>query len=113
MEEGIPRKPYKVSGDFKESRKHIYDYSVDTFGENQAVRYIQKIRAALDTLPDRYTYYPPCRHIPTRSHKYRNIILGSHLIIYRITPARIEVLNIVHGAMSVSRIRTVRSIKLN
>jgi len=59
-----------------------------------------------------YTYYPPCRHIPTKSRKYRNIILDAHLIIYRITAARIEVLDIVHGAMSVSRIRSVRSVKI-
>ena len=113
MEEGIPRKEVEVSDEFKISRQQVYDYSADTFGEVQAVRYLQKVEGALLTLPDRYKYYPPCRHIPTKSHKYRNIILGSHLIIYRITPARIEVLDIVHGAMSVSRIRTVRSIKLN
>ena len=113
MEEGIPRKALKVSGEYIESRRNIYDYTCDTFGEVQAVRYWQKIIDAVNTLPEYYTYYPPCRHIPTKSHKYRNIILGSHLIIYRITPARIEVLDIVHGAMNVSRIRTVRSIKLN
>ena len=112
MEEGIPRKPYKVSGEFKESRKHIYDYSCETFGEVQAIRYMQKIRDALDTLPEFYTYYPECRHIPTKSRMYRNIILGSHLIIYRITAARIEVLDIVHGAMSVSRIRATRKIRV-
>ena len=113
MEEEIPRKPYVVSDEFEESRQRIFEYSIDTFGAVQAERYIQKIRAALDTLPDRYTYYPPCRHIPTKSHKYRNIILGSHLIIYRIAPSRIELLDIVHGAMSVSRIRSVRRIRID
>jgi hypothetical protein len=28
MEEGIPRKPYEVSDKFKESRQHVYDYTV-------------------------------------------------------------------------------------
>jgi len=92
---------------------HIYDYTVGTFGEVQAMRYWQRIDYAIDTLPDRYTYYTPCRHIPTKSLKYRNIILDAHLIIYRITAARIEVLDIVHGAMSVSRIRSVRGIRLD
>ena len=113
MEEGIPRKEVKVSAQFYESFEQIYDYGSETFGEIQAGRYGQKIRASLGTLPDRYTYYPPCRHIPTRSLKYRNIILDAHLIIYCITAARIEVLDIVHGAMSVSRIRAVRGIRLD
>ena len=112
MEEGIPRKAVEVSDEFKESRREIYDYSCDTFGEVQAVRYWQKIVNAVDTLPDRYLSYPPCRHIPTKSRMYRNIILDAHLIIYRITAARIEVLDIVHGAMSVSRIRATRKIRV-
>ena len=113
MEEGIPRKPVEVSDEYKAGLVGVFYYTFDTFGIVQAQRYEQKILDAIDTLPDRYTYYPPCRHLPTKSHKYRNIILGSHLIIYRITAVRIEVLDIVHGAMSVSRIRAVRSIKLN
>jgi len=102
-----------VSDQFYESFGQIYDYGSETFGNIQAERYGQKIRAALETLPVRYTYYPPCRHLPTRNHKYRNIILDAHLIIYRITPARIEVLDIVHGAMSVSRIQSVRRIRID
>ena len=113
MDEGTPRKPVEVSDEYEEHLSDIFDYTLDTFGEVQAIRYMKKIRDAVDTLPEYYTYYPPCRHIPTKSHKYRNIILGSHLVIYRITAERIEVLDIVHGAMSVSRIRSVRRIKLN
>ena len=113
MENGIPRKPFKVSGKFKESRREIYEYSFYTFGQVQADRYREKIDNAVSSLPDRYTYYPPCRHIPTKSHKYRNIILDAHLIIYRIASERIEVLDIVHGAMSVSRIRAVRGIRID
>ena len=105
MENGIPRKPFKVSGKFKESRREIFEYSFYTFGQIQADRYREKIDNAVETLPDRYFYYPPCRHIPTKSRKYCNIIIDAHLIIYRITAARIEVLDIVHDAMSVSRIR--------
>jgi len=43
---------------------------------------------------------------------YRNIILDAHLIIYRITNERIEVLDIVHSASSISRIRQTRSIRI-
>jgi len=107
----LPRKPVVVSDEFKESRRQIYDYSFATFGAVQAARYREKIRAAVSSLPENYTYYPPCRHIPTKSHMYRNIILDAHLIIYRIAASRIEVLDIVHGAMSVNRIRSTRKIR--
>ena len=112
MEEGIPRKPFKVSKEYDIHLTEIYDYTVDTFGEIQAERYLQKINKAVLSLPNFYTAYPPCRHIPTKSRMYRNIILDAHLIIYRITTERIEVLDIIHGAMSVSKIRNVRKIRL-
>ena len=82
MEDGIPRKPLKVSDEYDAHLTEVYDYSVDTFGEIQAERYMQKIDKALDTLPDRYLSYPECRHLATRSRRYRNIILDAHLIIF-------------------------------
>ena len=112
MGEEIPRKPFKVSGKFVAHRKEIYNYTFDNWGYLQAIRYRQKIDNAIESLPTHYTSYPPCRHIPTKSHMYRNIILDAHLIIYRITPERIEVLDIVHGASGVTKIRNVRKIKL-
>jgi len=112
MEEGIPRKPYIVSRDFNASRKHIYEYSLDTFGYFQAERYREKIRKSLDTLPCYYTAYPECRHMATKSRMYRNIILDAHLIIYRISAEHIEVLDIIHAASSISKIRRVRKVHL-
>jgi plasmid stabilization system protein ParE len=43
---------------------------------------------------------------------YRNIILDAHLIIYRITDERIEVLDILHSASSISKIRQIRNVRL-
>jgi plasmid stabilization system protein ParE len=112
MEEGIPCKPYIVTREFNESRKHIYEYSFFNFGLLQAERYKQKIENALSRLHTLYDIYPECRHLATKSRMYRNIILDAHLIIYRITPVRIEVLDIVHGASSIGKIRRVRKIQL-
>ena len=112
MEEKIPCKPYIVSEEFNENRKHIYEYSLEMFGYFQAERYLQKIKTSLGTLPERYLMYPECRHIPTKSYMYRNIILDAHLIVYRITAERIEVLDIIHSASSIGKIRGVRKIKL-
>jgi len=112
MEDAISRKPSEVSDDFKAHLAEVYNYTIDTFGFVQAERYIQKIEKAIDTLPMNYTVYPECRHIVTKNRIYRNIILDAHLIIYRIARERIEVLDIVHGASSIRKIRKTRTIRI-
>ena len=112
MEERIPCKKVKVSDRFYESFEQIYDFGFETFGYFQAERYRQEIRMALETLHDRYLAYPECHHIPTKSRMYRNIIFDAHLAIYRITNNRVEVLDIIHAASSINKIRSVRKIQL-
>ncbi|MDR1859373.1 MAG: type II toxin-antitoxin system RelE/ParE family toxin [Bacteroidales bacterium] len=77
----------------------------------QADRYDTKIDKVLSTLSSSYHAWPECRHLATKSRMYRNIILDAHLIIYRITTDCIEVLDIVHAASSVRKIRAVRGIR--
>jgi len=112
MEKEVSCKSYAVSDRFFESRAQVYDYSVITFGYFQAERYNQQIEKAIETLSDFYCAYPECRPLATKSRRYRNIILDAHLIIYRITEARIEVLDIIHSASSSRKIRQVRKIQL-
>ena len=111
MEERISCKSLKVSDEFKANLRGVYYYTFDTFGYFQAERYLQKIEQAIDTLLDFYLIYPECRHIPTKSRMYRNIILDAHLIIYRVTSHRIEVLDIIHAASSIGKIRSVGKIR--
>ena len=63
-------------------------------------------------LDQTYPYYPECRHLATKSRMYRNIILDSHLIIYRITEERIEVLDIVDSASSMRKIKKTKNIHI-
>jgi len=112
VETGIPCKSTKVSDEFEISRNHIYDYSVETFGYVQAERYQRKVSKALLMLSNYYLAYPECRYIATKSQMYRNIVLDKHLIIYRITEQRIEVLDIVHSASSIGKIRDTRKIHI-
>ena len=111
MEERISCKQIKVSDKFYESFEQIYNFGFETFGYFQAEHYRQKIRISLNTLPEMYLAYPECRHIPTKSRMYRNIILDAHLIIYRITNKCIEVLDIIHAASSIGKIRSVGKIR--
>jgi plasmid stabilization system protein ParE len=110
MEKGFSGKPYITSNKFRDSRTQVYKYGIHTFGYFQTERYDQKIEKAIETLSDYYAVYPECRHLATKSRMYRNIILDAHLIIYRITDARIEVLDIVHSASSLAKNRLTRKI---
>jgi plasmid stabilization system protein ParE len=112
MEEEFSGKQVIVSDRFYESSEQVYAFGFERFGYFQAERYKQKIRSSLDTLSEYYTAYSECRHLATKSRKYRNIILDAHLIIYRVTKTRIEVLDIVHSRSSISKIRSVRKIRL-
>jgi len=112
MEEGVSQKFYAISDEFFESRSNIYNYGIRTFGYFQAERYNRKIENVIETLSEFYTAYPECRHLATKSRMYRNIILDAHLIIYRITYERIEVLDIIHSASSIQKIRGVRKIRI-
>ena len=113
MEEGIPRKSVEVSDQFKANRTQIYDYTLNTFGYFQAERYLKLIERSLSLLQRFYTAYPECRHLPTKGRIYRNIVLDAHLIVYRVTEKRIEVLDIVHAASSIRKIRDVRKVRFD
>ena len=112
MEKGISCKPYVTSDKFFESRREVYDCGASMFGYFQAERYDGKIEKAIETLSSYYTAYPECRYLATKSRMYRNIILDAHLIVYRIAAERIEVLDIIHSASSITKIRNVRKIRL-
>jgi len=112
MEERISRKPYVTGDKFLHSRTQVFDYGVRTFGYFQAESYDRKIEKAIETLSGFYLAYPECRHIATKSRMYRNIILDAHLIIFRITDERIEVLDIIHSTSSIRKIRGVRNVRL-
>lgn len=90
----------------------ILQYGIETFGFIQAKKYFDTISQLVERLCTDYLFYPECRYMPTKNRIYRNIILDSHLIIYRIVDKRIEVLDIIHGASSIQSIRKTRSIRL-
>jgi len=90
----------------------ILEYGIETFGYIQAKKYFNTISNLVERLETDYYYHPECRYLATKSRLYRNIILDTHLIIYRIVDERIEVLDIIHGASSIGKIRRIRKIQL-
>jgi toxin ParE1/3/4 len=90
----------------------IHKYGWATFGLKLADYFIADIYASIEDLATNYLLHPECRHLETKTKKYRNIILGSYLIIYRITPERIEVLRAFHCSRSPKSIQKTRNVKV-
>jgi len=104
--------PVRVSREFNFDLDNVYTYEIDTIGIQQAELYEAEIWKLVDGLPLNWSFFPECRHLPTKSKMYRWIILESHVIIYRITETEIQVLRIVNSHRSVTKIKDSRSIKL-
>ena len=105
-------RPVKFSNEFIEDLGQIYTYGLETFGQRRAEQYETFIWRLVYRLNVDYEMYPECRQIPTKSKIYRNIIIESHLLLYRITPKQIEVLKAINSRMSITKIRSTRSIRL-
>ena len=97
---------------YEEHLTEILGYGIEKFGYLQARKYFNLISHLVEELDVYYAYHPECRHLATKSRMYRNIVLDSHLIIYRITDQRIEVLDIIHSASSIRKIRNSRNIRI-
>lgn len=106
------KKPVMFSLQYAIDTQNIFDYGQETFGVNQAIKYETLIDELALHLEDNFAFYPECRWLKTKSRMYRNIILDSHLIIYRIKQERIEVLRVIHANSSINKIKQTRKVKI-
>ena len=90
----------------------IFEYGEATFGEKAAIYFYQETKSIVKRLETEYLLHRECRHLETKTKIYRNIILGSYLIIYRIRTNKIEVLRAFHGSHSPKILKTVKKIKI-
>lgn len=108
----IETRPVVISDLAIESLENIYLYGIETFSYSSATVFIDELYAQITDLSAKYLHHPICRFIPTKTGIYRNLIHGKYLVIYRIKPERIEVLNIIHSCRKPSRIRAARKVKI-
>ena len=92
--------------------KAVFEYGAETFGFIAAKAFVAEVYMSIWGLDYQYNMHPECRFLPTRSKMYRNIIQGNFLIIYRITPKKVEVLRVINSRMSIRKIRTARGAKV-
>jgi len=104
--------PVRVSREFNFDLDQVYIYGIETFGIRQAELYENEIWKLVDGLTYNWPFFSECRHLLTKSKRYRWIILQSHLIVYRITATEIQVLRIVHSHRSITKIKASRKIKI-
>jgi plasmid stabilization system protein ParE len=107
----IERKEVRISEQFDRDIIALYTFGEEVFGTVAAKSFISDIYSRIYSLDSMYLLHAPCRHLQTKNNIYRNIILGSYLIIYRITAERVEVLRILHSHSSIRRIKLTRRIK--
>ena len=104
------RKEVKVSAQFDLDIIEIYSFGEEVFGSVAAKSLVADIYSRIWSLDQLYFLHVECRHLSTKDKRYRNIIIGSYLIIYRITSDAVEVLRILHARSSIRKIRTSRKV---
>jgi len=90
----------------------IFEYGEALFGEKAALIFYEDLRSTVRNLETQYLLHPECRHLETKTKIYKNKILGSYSIIYRIKSQQIAVLGSFHGSRSPRIIKQARKIKL-
>lgn len=113
MEAETPVKPVVVSETFQLHRQEIYKFGIEMFGYFQAEKYQNTISRSLFSLSRHYNAYPECRFLITKNRSYRNIVIDAHLIIFKIAPEHIEVLDIIHKASSIKKIKKTKDVKID
>lgn len=105
------RKEVKISEQFNHDIVEVYLYGEEMFGQVAAKSFIADIFNKISTLETSWMMFPECRHLKTQDKRYRNIIIGNYLIIYKIKSDVILVLRILHSHSSISKIRSSREVK--
>jgi len=83
---------HRITARAERDLKDIYRYTVETFGHNQAEKYLRELDAVFELLGD----YPNMgRAYEGRTQQF---VHGKHIILYRIGTDEIIIGRIFHGA---------------
>ena len=108
----IERKEVIISEQFDLDIISLYSYGEEVFGTTAARSFIADIYNQVLNLDGTYLIHLECRHLTTVNKRYRNIILGKYLIIYRVRVNKIEVLRALHGSQNPKTIKAIKKIKI-
>ncbi|WP_082326350.1 type II toxin-antitoxin system RelE/ParE family toxin [Sunxiuqinia dokdonensis] len=108
----IESKEVRISEQFDLDIISVYSFGEDMFGQSAAKSFVADIYSKVWSLDSNYLLHVECRHLVTKDKRYRNIILGSYLIIYKINNKTIDVLRILHSHSSIKNIKRSRQTRL-
>lgn len=74
----------------------IWDYTLRTWGIEQAEAYLRQIQRALETVAEHPGFGQQRRDVDP---VYRSLAVGSHVVFYRIEPEGIVIVRILHQRM--------------
>jgi plasmid stabilization system protein ParE len=104
-----PRKKVTLRPDFEQDLTAVYSYGAETFGSVAAKSFVLDVFDHVNTLAEHSEMHPECRFLRTPSKNFRNIVLGSYLIIYHTDETSVEVLRMLHSSSSIRKIKSAKS----
>ena len=111
---GNKRKKVVLSTEFQKDIKAVFEHGEETFGYNAAKTFASEIYMHVWNLDGQYLMFPEVRFLSTKNKKYRNIILGSYLVIYRIENEFVEVLRVFHASQCTPQnMEIIKKIKID
>ena len=91
---------FRITKAAEQDLVNIAQYTLETWGEEQCVRYIEEFDAAFERLAEVPTRGKPCDHIRSGYFRYQQ---GKHMILYRESTRRskfrILIVRILHERM--------------
>ena len=90
--------PYGLSPEAEHDLEEIFDYTLNEFGIEQAVYYLNSIADMIESI----TLNPKIGKVRNEiREELFSILHGKHLIFYRILPNRIWVVRVLHGSRDI------------
>ena len=77
---------------FQSDLQNIFIYRLETFGIRAAESFLSELIFRVQNGSFNYELYVECMHLKTKLRQYCSLLIGSYLLVYRITPSKIEVL---------------------
>ena len=98
----MPSLTYKLSEYAEKDLAGIFDYTLQTWGEEQFRRYRDKLQEALDEICKN----PLSVRSKSRDELFkgcRSFSAGKHVILYRVKEVRVEIARVLHQSMDLER----------
>jgi toxin ParE1/3/4 len=80
--------------------EEIWDYTAETWDDDQAERYIRQILDAIERIAADPRRGRPCDHIRPGYRKYS---VGAHVLFFKVIGDRIDVVRVLHQRMDFER----------